>query len=113
MNKDKIQLNKDNLENIDDEGSIKRNLKGFNLKLVASIAICWTLFQLWYASPLPFIFDFGIFIDLPARAIHLAFALTLCFLIYPGKKRKSDQQINFIDYFFVSFINYYNFLYRY
>ena len=44
MNKDKIHLNKDNIENIDDEGSIKRNLKGFNLKLVASIAICWTLF---------------------------------------------------------------------
>ena len=86
MNKDKIYLNKDNPGNIDDEGSIKRNLKGFNLKLVAAIAICWTLFQLWYASPLPFIFNFGIFIDLPARAIHLAFALTLCFLIYPGKK---------------------------
>ena len=101
MNKDKIHLNKDNLGNIDDEGSIKRNLKGFNLKLVAAIAICWTLFQLWYASPLPFIFNFGIFIDLPARAIHLAFALTLCFLIYPGKKRGSDQQINFIDYFLV------------
>ena len=101
MNKDKIHLNKDNLENIDDEGSIKRNLKGLNLKLVAAIAICWTLFQLWYASPLPFIFNFGIFIDLPSRAIHLAFALTLCFLIYPGKKRGSDQQINFIDYFLV------------
>jgi len=101
MNKEQIQLN-NNLENIDDEGGIKRNLKGFNLKLVASIAICWTLFQLWYASPLPFIFNFGIFIDLPARAIHLAFALTLCFLIYPGKKKGSDHQIKLIDYFFVT-----------
>ena len=101
MNKEQIQLD-NNLENIDDEGSVKRNLKGFNLKLVASIAICWTLFQLWYASPLPFIFNFGIFIDLPARAIHLAFALTLCFLIYPGKKKGSDHQIKLIDYFFVT-----------
>ena len=101
MNKEQIQLN-NNLENIDDEGGIKRNLKGFNLKLAASIAICWTLFQLWYASPLPFIFNFGIFIDLPARAIHLAFALTLCFLIYPGKKKGSDHQIKLIDYFFVT-----------
>ena len=101
MNKEQIQLN-NNLENIDDEGSIKRNLKGFNLKLVAFIAICWTLFQLWYASPLPFIFNFGIFIDLPARAIHLAFALTLCFLIYPGRKRRSNNQIKLIDYFFVT-----------
>ena len=101
MNKDKIQLD-NNLENIDEEGSIKRNLKGFNLKLVAFIAICWTLFQLWYASPLPFIFNFGIFIDLPARAIHLAFALTLCFLIYPGRKGRSNNQIKLIDYFFVT-----------
>ena len=101
MNKEQIQLD-NNLENIDDEGSIKRNLKGFNLKLVASIAICWTLFQLWYASPLPFIFNFGIFIDLPARAIHLAFALTLCFLIYPGRKGRSNNQIKLIDYFFVT-----------
>ena len=101
MNKEQIQLN-NNLENIDDEGSIKRNLKGFNLKLVAFIAICWTLFQLWYASPLPFIFNFGIFIDLPARAIHLAFALTLCFLIYPGRKGRSNNQIKLIDYFFVT-----------
>ena len=101
MNKGQNQLDS-NLENIDDEGSIKRNLKGFNLKLVASIAICWTLFQLWYASPLPFIFNFGIFIDLPARAIHLAFALTLCFLIYPGRKGRSNNQIKLIDYFFVT-----------
>ena len=101
MNKEQIQLD-NNLENIDEEGSIKRNLKGFNLKLVAFIAICWTLFQLWYASPLPFIFNFGIFIDLPARAIHLAFALTLCFLIYPGSKGRSNNQIKLIDYFFVT-----------
>ena len=101
MNKEQIRLD-NNLENIDEEGSIKRNLKGFNLKLVAFIAICWTLFQLWYASPLPFIFNFGIFIDLPARAIHLAFALTLCFLIYPGRKGRSNNQIKLIDYFFVT-----------
>ncbi len=102
MTKEKIQLNKNNLENIDDEGSVKRNLKGFNLKLVASVAICWTLFQLWYASPLPFIFNFGIFIDLPARAIHLAFALILCFLIYPGRKKTANDKISLIDYFFVT-----------
>ena len=101
MNKEQIQLSENNLENIDDEGSLKRNLKGFNLRLVASVAICWTLFQLWYASPLPFIFNFGIFIDLPARAIHLAFALTLCFLIYPGRKTGSNQQIKLTDYLFI------------
>ena len=91
----------DDLKNLDDEGGVKRILKGFNLKLVAAVAICWTLFQLWYASPLPFIFNFGIFIDLPARAIHLAFALVLCFLVYPARKSKKGEDVKIVDYVFV------------
>ncbi len=63
-----------------------RNLTGIHLKVVSSIAIIWTLFQLWYASPFPFWFDIGMFKGLPARAIHLGFALTLVFLIYPFTK---------------------------
>jgi len=65
-----------------------RNLTGIHLKTVSSIAIIWTLFQLWYASPFPFWFDIGMFKGLPARAIHLGFALTLVFLIYPFTKGK-------------------------
>ena len=38
---------------------------------VFGIAILWTLFHLWYASPFPFWFNFGMFKGLPARAIHL------------------------------------------
>ena len=101
MDSDKVHVTPDELKNIDDEGGVKRNLSGFHLKLVAGIAICWTLFQLWYASPLPFILNFGIFIDLPARAIHLAFALVLCFLIYPSNKSKTDQPIKIYDYLFI------------
>jgi TRAP transporter 4TM/12TM fusion protein len=101
MDSDKVHVTPDELKNIDDEGGVKRNLSGFHLKLVAGIAICWTLFQLWYASPLPFILNFGIFIDLPARAIHLAFALVLCFLIYPSNKSKTDQPIRIYDYIFI------------
>ena len=71
-----------------------RNLTGIHLKIVSSIAIIWTLFQLWYASPFPFWFDIGMFKGLPARAIHLGFALTLVFLIYPFSKGK---KISIID----------------
>ena len=60
-----------------------RVLSGFQLKLVAFIAFSWSLFQLWYASPFPFFLGFGVFIDLPARALHLGFALFLVFLSYP------------------------------
>ena len=66
---------------INEDLSPTRNLTGLHLKIVASIAIIWSLFQLWYASPFPFMFNFGMFKGLPARAIHLGFALTLAFLI--------------------------------
>ena len=62
------------------------------------MAITWSLFQLWYASPLPFILDFGKFIDVPARAIHLAFGMGLCFLAYPAIKSKRNSSINISDY---------------
>ena len=39
MSKEEIKTAPDEFENIDDEGGVKRNLKGFNLKLVAGIAI--------------------------------------------------------------------------
>ena len=74
---------------IQEDLSPTRNLTGLHLKIVASIAIIWSLFQLWYASPFPFMFGIGLFKGLPARAIHLGFALLLAFLIFPmGKKGK-------------------------
>ncbi len=77
------------VDKISEDMSPTRNLKGLHLKIVFSIAILWTFFQLWYASPFPFWFNIGMFKGLPARAIHLGFALTLTFLIFPvarGKK---------------------------
>ena len=79
---------------IDEDLSPTRNLTGFHLKLVAVIAITWSLFQLWYASPFPFWLNFGMFKGLPARAIHLGFALLLAFLIFPYARGK---KVNFID----------------
>ena len=88
-------------EKFDEEGGSKRKLKNWNLKLVAAIAVSWSLFQLWYASPLPFILDFGKIIDVPARSLHLAFGLVLCFLAYPAFKTKRDEKIPVYDYIFV------------
>ena len=75
-------------DKINEDLSPTKNLTGLHLKVVAAIAIIWSLFQLWYASPFPFIFNFGMFKGLPARAIHLGFALILAFLIYPISKGK-------------------------
>ena len=78
-----------NIENkISEDLSPTRNLTGLHLKIVVAIAIIWSLFQLWYASPFPFIFNIGMFKGLPARAIHLGFALLLAFLIFPISKYK-------------------------
>ncbi len=79
---------------IKEDLSPTRNLTGFHLKLVAIIAITWSLFQLWYASPFPFWLNFGMFKGLPARAIHLGFALLLAFLIFPYARGK---KVKFID----------------
>jgi len=73
---------------IHEDLSPTRNLTGLHLKIVAAIAIIWSLFQLWYASPFPFIFNIGMFKGLPARAIHLGFALLLAFLIFPISRNK-------------------------
>ena len=90
-------------DKINEDLSPTKNLKGLHLKVVAAIAIIWSLFQLWYASPFPFIFNFGMFKGLPARAIHLGFALTLAFLIYPFVKGKKisvfDILISFVGAF--------------
>ena len=79
---------------ISEDLSPTKNLQGLHLKIVTAIAIIWSLFQLWYASPFPFWFNIGMFKGLPARAIHLGFALLLAFLIFPSSRSK---KISFID----------------
>ena len=79
---------------IQEDLSPTRNLTGLHLKIVAVISIIWSLFQLWYASPFPFWFNIGMFKGLPARAIHLGFALLLAFLIFPYSRGK---KISIID----------------
>jgi TRAP transporter 4TM/12TM fusion protein len=87
----------DKVENkIKEDLSPTKNLTGFHLKIVATIAIIWSLFQLWYASPFPFIFNIGMFKGLPARAIHLGFALTLAFLIFPSSKGKKISILDIV-----------------
>ena len=65
--------------------------------VVSLIAAAWALFQMWIASPLPFLLDFGIIVDVPARGIHLAFALLLCYLTFPAARRFSSDRIPWYD----------------
>ena len=66
--------------------------------LLALIAGLWSVFQVWYASPLPFTLGAGIFNDTEARAIHLAFAVFLSFCAYPAFQNSSRKVIPLTDW---------------
>lgn len=66
-------------------------------KAIAGLALAWSLFQLWIASPLPFIFRIGVLNDTETRSIHLAFALLLAFLAYPAFKRSPRDRVPLLD----------------
>ncbi|MDX1606747.1 MAG: TRAP transporter permease, partial [Candidatus Competibacterales bacterium] len=72
-------------------------------KVIIGAAILWSLFQLWYASPLPFldwpvVGSFGVFNSTEARSIHLAFAIFLAFLAYPALGRSPRDHIPLQDW---------------
>ncbi|MGP4845836.1 TRAP transporter permease [Marinobacter sp. 1Y8] len=67
-------------------------------KILFIVPVVWSLFQLWIASPLPFIFNFGIFNSTEARSIHLAFAIFLAFSAFPMIKGKSLDHVPFYDW---------------
>jgi len=67
-------------------------------KILFFVPLIWTLFQLWYASPLPFIFNFFVLNNTEARAIHLAFALFLAYTAYPTFKSSPRDYIPVQDW---------------
>ncbi|MFV9653887.1 TRAP transporter permease [Pseudomonas sp. NY15366] len=74
-----------------------RSPAGLMAKVIAGLALLWSLFQLWIASPLPFVFGFGVLNDTQTRAIHLAFALLLAFLAYPAFKKSPRDRVPLLD----------------
>ncbi|ATJ83984.1 TRAP-type uncharacterized transport system, fused permease component [Halomonas beimenensis] len=75
-----------------------RKPAGMPGKLLVSIAAVWSLFQLWIASPIPFVLGFGVFNATEARSIHLAFALFLAYMAYPALKRSPRDRIPLQDW---------------
>ncbi len=71
---------------------------GMALKIILGVATFWSLFQLWIASPLPFLFRIGIFNNTEARSIHLALAVFLAFLAYPAFRRSPRDRIPLGDW---------------
>ena len=74
-----------------------RSPKGHPALILLIVALSWALFQVWYASPLPFMTGVTIN-DAQARAIHLAFAMLLAFTAYPALKTSSRSKIPLLDW---------------
>ena len=75
-----------------------RSPGGIPEKILLGVAAAWSLFQLWIASPLPFMVGFGVFNDTETRSIHLAFAIFLAFLGYPALQRSPRNYIPLQDW---------------
>ncbi|MBL4907991.1 MAG: TRAP transporter permease [Sneathiella sp.] len=66
--------------------------------LMAGLALAWALWQVWIASPLPFMVGWGVFSGREARPIHLAFSMFLAFLAYPAFKSSPRHSIPYADW---------------
>ena len=68
-----------------------RSVAGLAGGLIFAVAVAWSAFQLWYASPLPFALGWGILNDTEARSLHLGVALLLAYLCYPAARTSSQR----------------------
>ncbi|MEZ7833906.1 MAG: TRAP transporter permease [Burkholderiaceae bacterium] len=65
---------------------------------ITGVALAWSMFQLWIASPLPFSLGIFVFNDTESRAIHLAFAVFLSFMSYPAFKCSRRDIVPALDW---------------
>lgn len=75
-----------------------RKPSGFSKSFIFTVALAWALFQLWYASPLPYKLHFGVVTDGHARIIHLTFAFLLAFASFPAFKSSPRKYIPIMDW---------------
>lgn len=77
------------LKKVDKEADY-RTLVGIQGKAIATIAIAFSLFQLYTAG-------FGVLDAMLQRAVHLSFALLLIYLLYPTRKSWSREKLHLLD----------------
>jgi len=76
-----------------DKESDYRTVTGFFAKIIAAIAITFSVFQIYTAA-------FGTLDAMLQRSIHLAFALCLIFLLYPARANWPRDRIHPVDVIF-------------
>ncbi|MCH2265725.1 MAG: TRAP transporter permease [SAR324 cluster bacterium] len=79
-----------------------RNLRSWSALILASVCLIWSLFQLWIASPFPYMLsDFIPLLNTTHnRSAHLAFAMFLAFVAYPALKKSPRTRVPIQDWIF-------------
>ncbi|MGF1706548.1 TRAP transporter permease [Enterovibrio baiacu] len=72
-----------------------RSPSGIPGRILWFVPLCWSIFQLWYASPFTVALN-----DTEARSIHLAFAIFLAFTAYPALRSSPRDRIPLQDWVF-------------
>ncbi|GAA4532002.1 TRAP transporter permease [Chelativorans composti] len=78
---------------------------GYAAWVISGVALCWSLFQLYIASPLPFTLSSLtglplVLNDTQTRSIHLAFGLFLAFMAYPALASSPRDRVPVQDWIF-------------
>ncbi|MDP7405852.1 MAG: TRAP transporter permease, partial [SAR324 cluster bacterium] len=71
-------------------------------KILALVALAWSLFQIWIASPFPYLVADWIPLlnSTHIRSAHLGFAMFLAFIAFPALKRSSRTKVPLLDWIF-------------
>jgi TRAP transporter 4TM/12TM fusion protein len=75
-----------------------RTPTGISAKVLWVVPLLWSLFQLYYASPLPYQVGLAVLNSSEIRSIHLGFAIFLAYLAYPALKRSPRRYIPIQDW---------------
>ncbi len=82
------------LEEYDKDTGRARKLRGIVGKITIIIAIAMSTFQLYTAG-------FGTLLSVKQRSLHIIFAFTLGFLLFPAGKKSSKTKVSILDYIFI------------
>ena len=78
----------------------RRHPSGIPHAVLLIMPIIWSLFQIWYTSPIPFALGVGVFNDTAARSLHLGFAIFIAFIGFPMFKNSPKDRIPLYDWVF-------------
>jgi TRAP transporter 4TM/12TM fusion protein len=76
----------------------RRKPQGLSHFLLVVVPICWSLFQLWITSPIPYALGVGVLNDTATRSLHLSFAIFLAYLGFPMLKSSPFGRIPLYDW---------------